>query len=132
MSLLGLLPSDYHKLGGLNSRHLCCSVLEAAIPRSRCRQGQAPLLDSRGGPGPPPSLVATASLQALPPSPVAACALGSDFPRPSPVSLPLFFSWLCRTACGILVPQPGLELGVEKAPSPKHWPTEREFPLLSW
>ena len=139
MSLLGLLSSDYHSPGGLNHRHLCCSVLEAASPRSRCRQGQAPLLDPGGGPGssallgcsgitPNSASVTPAVMEGR----VAACPLGSDFPRPSPVSLP-FFPWLCHTACRILVPQPGIEPGVEKVPSPKHWPARERIlssPLL--
>ena len=39
--------------------------------------------------------------------------------------------WLHHTACGILVPQPGLELGPSavSVQSPNHW-TPREFPVL--
>ena len=41
-----------------------------------------------------------------------------------------FFFWQSRAACGILVPQPGIEPGSPqwKLPSPNHW-TAREFPL---
>lgn len=37
----------------------------------------------------------------------------------------LFFIWLCRTACGIVVPLPGIEPRVPaaKALSPHHWPS---------
>ena len=40
-----------------------------------------------------------------------------------------FFFWLHHSACGILVPQPGIEPrpSAVKAQSPKHW-TAREFP----
>ena len=46
----------------------------------------------------------------------------------APPGKPIFFFWLCDTACRILVPQPGIEprpLAV-KAPGPNHW-TAREF-----
>ena len=38
--------------------------------------------------------------------------------------------WLCRTACGILVPLSGIEPGPSavRAQSPNHW-TAREFPI---
>ena len=45
-------------------------------------------------------------------------------------SLYLCMYWQCQAACGILVPQPGMEprpMAV-KAGSPNHW-TAREFPL---
>ena len=49
------------------------------------------------------------------------------------ITLPLFLGVWClrRTACGILVPRPGIEAGPSavKAPSPNHWPA-REFPTL--
>ena len=40
-----------------------------------------------------------------------------------------FFFWLCLPACGILVPQPGIEPGPSavRAQSSNHW-TTREFP----
>ena len=40
-----------------------------------------------------------------------------------------FFFWPLCTACGILIPQAGIEPGplAVKAPSPNHW-TTREFP----
>ena len=49
----------------------------------------------------------------------------------SPSRNSFFFSWLCRAACGILVPQPGIEPmpPAAEAQSPNHW-TTREFPLL--
>ena len=37
----------------------------------------------------------------------------------------VFFIWLCLTACGTLVPQPG----IEPMPFPNHW-TAREFPRI--
>ena len=42
-----------------------------------------------------------------------------------------FFFWLLCAACGISVPQPGIELKlpVVAAQSPNHW-TAREFPVL--
>ena len=45
-------------------------------------------------------------------------------------NIPGFF-WLCRKACGILVPRPGIEPGPSavKARSPNHW-TAREFPNI--
>ena len=46
-------------------------------------------------------------------------------------SFSLFFFGPRRMACGILVPQPGIEPGPSavKAWSPNHW-TTREFPIL--
>ena len=43
----------------------------------------------------------------------------------------LFFFWPCHTACGILVPRPGIEPASSalKAWSPNHW-TAREVPPL--
>ena len=43
----------------------------------------------------------------------------------------LFFFWPCRMACGILVPQPGIEPGplAMRPQSPNHW-TAREFPPI--
>ena len=42
-----------------------------------------------------------------------------------------FFFWLCCSACGILVPQPGVEPGplAVKARSPNYW-TAREFKMM--
>ena len=42
----------------------------------------------------------------------------------------LFVFWLRCTACGLLVPRPGIEPGplAVRAQSPNHW-TAREFPL---
>ena len=42
-----------------------------------------------------------------------------------------FFFWLHRVACGILVPQPGIEPvpSAVKVQGPNHW-TVREFPLV--
>ena len=47
------------------------------------------------------------------------------------ILLLLFFFWPRHAACGILVPQPGIEPGPSavKALSPNHW-TARELPLL--
>ena len=44
-----------------------------------------------------------------------------------------FFFWLYCTACGILVPRPGMEPvpPAVEARSPNHW-TAREFPLLAF
>ena len=43
----------------------------------------------------------------------------------------IYMFWPCRIACGILVPQPGIEPGAPavRAPSPNHW-TAREFPSI--
>ena len=45
----------------------------------------------------------------------------------------IFFFWLCRTACGTLLPRPGIE---PRAPagevqSPNHWAT-RELPMCNF
>ena len=42
-----------------------------------------------------------------------------------------FIFWLCHRACGILVPQPGIENWIPKikAPSPNHW-TASEFSMM--
>ena len=44
----------------------------------------------------------------------------------------LFTFWPCLKACGILVPQPGIEPGplAMKEQSPNHW-TAWEFPVLA-
>ena len=129
MSLLGLLPSDHQQLSGSSKTSLLFSS-------GGCKSK----VKVPAGPGSPSGFWKWPRVLHLPwlqrhhsklclHHPMAACPLGSDFPRPSPMSLPLFYSWLCHTVCRILVPQPGIEPGVEKVPSPKHWPT-RESPLL--
>ena len=41
--------------------------------------------------------------------------------------------WLCRAACGIFVPRPGIEPGPSavRVQSPNHW-TAREFAGMTW
>ena len=48
-------------------------------------------------------------------------------------SLTLHFFWPCLSACGILVPRPGIEPtpSAVKAPSPNHW-TARDIPGITY
>ena len=57
------------------------------------------------------------------------CILASSFTNEKEFIFLIFFFWPGRTACGILVPRPGIEPkpSVVKVQSRNHW-TAKEFP----